>query len=267
MKKFLKIASLMTLVCLLVSSLSGCYAVDAMRQSRATYDAEGNILWNGAVYKRLSYHEDFCLDTGYDNDVYVADEDVPLLLLSVYGEEILSVDKEKLILEHRQFIEADRYASVPIFYCREDRFEEFEKKILEGFPVEVVCYNYGYYNDETFEYEDKRYDLTEEQISAIRKVLETVEAQKMSEGWYLDYEWQVVLYECTADMRFQRYAMDICLAGSTYYLRVEGDRVTYFYQVPEEYAKEVSQIMEEYLTANDAYNEVSLLVGIKNGMI
>ncbi len=252
MKKYLRILSALCLVCLLIPTLCGCAMVDELRESRATYDGDGNILWNGTVYKKLPINEDFCPETNH-SEVYVADEDVPVLLLSTYGDQMLTADKEKLFLEHNSYMD-ERYELAPVYYCREDRYDEFFKKIRYGFPIETVCYHYGYYDEEKMEYIEKEYHLTDEQRSTIEKIMTTVKPTQSGEGWYLDYEWMVSLYDCTEDMLFQRYAMDVCVSGKTYYLRVDDERHTYFYQVPEEYETVFGQIMDAYMAANELEN-------------
>ena len=249
MKRFLKILSLFSLVCLLISSLCGCYVVDMARESKASYNENGDIVWNGAVYKRLPQSDDFCPETD-EHAVYVAAEDVPVLLLPTYGDQALMADAEKLFLEHDFYMD-ERYELTQVYYCREDLFPEIDKRIREGFPVETVCYTYGSYEEALGEYVECQYHLTQDQQADLKKILETVEPQKMGEGWYLDYQWQVSLYSCTEDMLFQRYAMDICISGSTHYLQVADERFNYFYQVPEEYQQTVGQIMEAFVLAND----------------
>ena len=117
MKKTKKIFCILCLICLLLPLLCGCKALDEARKNQAFFDEEGNILWNGAVYKQLPKGEYFKPDTSYDNDVYVTEPDVPVLLQDSFYKAWLIADDEGLILENYR----DFNAGEELYYCREDQ--------------------------------------------------------------------------------------------------------------------------------------------------
>ena len=80
MEKTKKMICILCLICLLLPLLCGCKELDEMRAKQAFYDENGNILWNGAVYKQLPQGEYFQPHTSYENRVYVTEPDVPVLL-------------------------------------------------------------------------------------------------------------------------------------------------------------------------------------------
>ena len=135
MKKYRKLVAVLCLVCLLLPLLCGCNALDKMREKQAFFDAEGNILWNGKVYKKLPSGEDFCPEWD-GGQICVTEEDVPVLLSNVCADSFYDIYEDGLFLEYQGFYEI---TGEEHFYCREDRYEEFAKKLQEGFAVDVVC--------------------------------------------------------------------------------------------------------------------------------
>lgn len=237
MKKFRKLLAVCCLVSLLLPLLCGCAALDEARASQAFYDQEGNILWNGTVYKKLPYGEYFTPSTGYGNRIYVTESDVPVLLQEMFCEEKLIADEEGLILESLADLD-------PGYYCREDRHAELSQRLQAPFAPDMVCYDYYAYDQKTGEYVDKLYRLTDEEWGVLKKILETVEPMQMSEGWDLNYESIVFLKESSEDQLFSREFLDLMVCGNTYYLRFDSGRGTKIYEVPKDAAPLVAKIME-----------------------
>ena len=242
MKKFRKLLAVCCLVSLLLPLLCGCGALDEMRASQAFYDEEGNILWNGTVYKKLPQGECFTPEIDYSNRVNVTQRDVPVLLQEMFAEEVLKADSDDLILEKTYSYSPGYYDEV--YYCRADRYEEVAKRLEAPFAPDMVCYEYYVYNPETEEYEDKIYRLSDEEWGVLKKILETVEPMQVSEGWDLDYDRIVFLEESSEDRLFSREFLDLMVCGSTYYLRFDYGRETKIYEVPKDAAPHVAKIME-----------------------
>ena len=241
MKKFCKLLAVCCLVSLLLPLLCGCGALDEMRASQAFYDEEGNILWNGTVYKKLPQGEYFTPVTDYNNRVNVTKRDVPVLLQEMFPEDVLRATEDGLILETSYDV---FYGDESPYYCREDRYAELSQRLKAPFAPDMVCYEYYAYNPETEEYEDKIYRLSDEEWGVLKKILETVEPMQMSEGWDLDYDRIVFLEESSEDRLFSREFLDLMVCGSTYYLRFDYGRETKIYEVPKDAAPHVAKIME-----------------------
>lgn len=246
MEKTKKMICILCLICLLLPLLCGCKELDEMRAKQAFYDENGNILWNGAVYKQLPQGEYFQPHTSYENRVYVTEPDVPVLLHDLYYKDFLIANDEGLILGNgTDVFDLRRY------YCREDRYEEIAKQLQGPFQGDMLCYYNWVYNEESGEYERTLYRLTDEEWGVLRQVLETVEPMEMSDGWELDYDYIVTLVECTEDQLFSRDFLDLLACGDTYYLRLKLDfRESVTYQVPEEAAPFMARIMEAEIKIN-----------------
>jgi len=241
MKKYQKLIAVLCFACLLIPLLCGCGALDDARKTQAFYDEEGNILWNGVVYKMLPRGEYFTPVTEYDNRVYVTEQDVPVLLQEMFAEEVLAATEDGLILEsYFDFF----YGDESPYYCREDRYAELSQRMQVPFAPDMVYYEYHAYNPETEVYEYQFYRLSDDEWGVLKKILETVEPMQVSEGWNLDYEWIVYLRESSEDRLFSREILDLMVCGSTYYLRLDIGRETAIYEVPKDAAPLVAKIME-----------------------
>jgi len=242
MKKFRKLLAVGCLLCLVLPLLCGCNALDKAREKQAFYDEDGNILWNGTVYKELPQGEYFCPEIDYrsDNDVYVTKPDVPVLLQDAFYEEWLMADEEGVLLENYRDYDYGEYR----YYCREDRYEELAARLQAPFQSDMVCYSYYVYDRENGEYVDMIYRLTDDQWGVLKKILETEEAVEVGEGWNLNYDEAVSLEECSEDMLFRREFLEVLACGSTYYLRFDDGWTTKLYRVPEDAEAHMEDILE-----------------------
>lgn len=239
MKKTKKMICILCLICLLLPLLCGCKKLDEMRTKQAFYDENGNILWNGAVYKQLPQGEYFQPNTNYENRVYVTEPDVPVLLHDLFFKQWMIADDEGLILDNRGDVDLWHW-----YYCREDRYEELAKRLQEPFQGDMLYYSYWFF-DENGEYGEQLYRLTDEEWGVLRQVLETAEPLEMDAGWKLAYDATVTLVESSEDRLFSREFLELMVCGDTYYLRLKLDpRESVTYQVPEEAAPFMAQIME-----------------------
>lgn len=244
MKNHFRRIFVLFLAAVLIFLLCGCDALDEMRHNQAYYDADGNILWNGSVYKKLPVCEYLVPPTDYETTVYVTEADVPVLLsgmlcLSEYYPSNDSV-----------FLQDDNYEG---YYCEESAFEQVRDRILAPFLPEIICYSYDVYEDGSFDFETKDYTLTQEQVDALTYVVENTEPTVMQEGMYLDCEWSVYLYACSQDMVFRNNTMDISGSGNTYYVHQYTDDGMLLFTVPEDYNTIFGQIVQAYLEAESAY--------------
>lgn len=243
MKKMKKLLSLCCIVCLLLPLLCGCNALDDARKMQAFYDEEENILWNGAVYKKLPQGEYFSpdIDYGYSKTIYVTKPDVPVLLQEMFCEASLNADKDGVILEKDYSYASGYYDTV--YYCREDRYEDVSARLQAPFKADMVCYTYHVYDMESGEFVEKIYRLTNDQWGVLRKILENGEPMEVSAGWELSFDEIVSLEECSEDMLFRRSFLDLMNCGGTYYLEFDDGRTTKIYQVPFEATAYMEKIM------------------------
>lgn len=244
MKNHFRRIFVLFLAAVLIFLLCGCDALDEMRHNQAYYDADGNILWNGSVYKKLPACDYLVPQTDYDTTVFVTEADVPVLLSGVLSLSDYYPSNDSV------FLQDDNYEG---YYCEESVFEQVRDRILAPFTPDIICYSYDVYNEDAYDFETKYYTLTQEQAAAVAYVVENTEPTVIQEGMYLDCQWSVYLDECSEDMVLRKNTMDISCSGNTYYVHQYTDNGMQLFTVPEDYNVIFGQIVKAYLDAESAY--------------
>lgn len=231
MKTMKRILSLTVLLALCLS-LCGCNALDNLRASRATMPREGLIrLQDGTEYKRLPECEEFYPDYREAEEIYIVEDDLPLLL-TTWGTYANKTKDGRFIKTYT--------GSEPGFYCRSDLYESLVARIEQGFTPEVYCYSY--YDPEAGEYgEEVLYELTPIQKEAVDRVYTTQTPEKLPAVARLEYEDRADLFMYSADHLFRQDTVDICTMKGEYYLLTNDNSL---YTVPEELRPIFADIME-----------------------
>lgn len=224
MKKIFKRTALLLLVISLLAGLCGCTALDEMRKSQAFLQDDGTILWNGETYKKLPYNEYLSPEIDYEQGVWVTMPDVPLLLMMTESFMTANPSTDGKFLEYE-----DNYYFYN-YYCRASDYDAMCQRLQEEFVPEKVCYYYYTMDEETWEYEELVYTLTQEQEDALSLVMTTVEPVSDIKPAYQD---NLSLYDCSADMLMQRYTAELLITGAQYYLMVETEAESLVFSVPE----------------------------------
>lgn len=233
MKKVLKIVCVclvLTVVCL---TFSGCSALDEIRETRITLTEKGTILYDGHEYTLLPECEYLNPHYDYSADLlYLADEEVPLLLTSIFcTEHSISADKK--------FISAGLDGDTPQYYCRDDIYNDMIARITEGFKPDGYCYDYYDFDSENVVI----YKLKANETEAIRQVLKDVTPMVLPDIANVNSEISVRIDACSDDLYFRNYAYDIYLLEDKYYILAESGEQYMLYTVPEE----LSDIFKEIL--------------------
>lgn len=243
MKKVIKTVLVLLAVVGMLLCLCGCTGLENMRKNQAFSGENGEILWNGAVYKALPESEYLFVDTGdFDDTVYLTEPDVPVLL-SVFSEMWLYPSGDNTFLEEPES---------GIYYCREDQYENMLSRIQGGFILDVVCYSY--YTGAGTQY----HTLTNEQVEALEFVARNTEPTVLGDGMYLESDEIVGLQVCSKDMLFQRDYASISVSGNAYYLYWYAEGQEQLFAVPEEYRAVFAEIVETCLEKENeawAYEE------------
>lgn len=221
MKAILKRTLAMTLACLLIAGLCGCSALDKMRQNQATMLENGDISLSGTVYKPLPENPYFSPQVGGNDDqtVYLTKPDVPVLLSSTVCEQILYTDKDRVLL-------GAGYSD--IWYCRQDRYAEYEEKLRQSFtPTQICFFRYDFMTDA-----ELTVTLSPAQADAVRGAL-TTEPIVLDDGFELNREWSLDLREASQDLLMQRDFGELVFTGSQYYLLSAEDNAITYYRIPE----------------------------------
>lgn len=236
-KKLLALCLLLSLVLL----LCGCDGLEELRSQRAEY-AWKDVVHQGVTYKKLPVCPALNPEMDYDRPVYVVEPDVPLLLIKMEADAQFYQSKDSNFLMH--------YSS-EVVYCREDMYEELNSTIAKGWEYTKVYYDYTVFNPEDpWDYEEKRYHFTQEQINALEILTTNVEPQKLGDGLSLDTDWQINIYESSEDGFFNRYSGRIAAVGSSYYLIIQDHQLNeQAFKVPDGMVSTFDDIMEAYRTA------------------
>lgn len=241
MKKAKRAMALLTIL-VLCFSLCGCVDLDDLRNRRASITPEGSIvLGNGTEYKPLPPCEELS-PAFYDYEmVYVAPEEVPLLLSFVSETRFIQSDDGR-------FLQSDDIELT--YYCRTDIYDSVLERINTGFVGDV--YGYWYYNYETDE--EQFYSLTSPQVQALSEVFDNQTPELLPEIATLDYEYMVDLWLCSEDNLFKKDTSDIYFLNGTYYLVDQGLDTTALYKVPDNLTSVFAEITAKQVES-DAYWE------------
>lgn len=246
MKKNAKRIFALLLVLMQLVLLCGCNALDEMRQNQAFLNEDGDILWNGGIYKVLPASEYFAPECDYNTIVNVTEKDVPVLLSSMFSKSRYYPSDDGRFLEAHDYIEKG-------YYCEASIYDAISARIQKPFVPEIVCYSYDVYQEDAYDYETKYYTLTQEQVDAIKLVVKNTVPTTMQDGMYLDSQWQLRLEECSKDMLFRRSTMEISYAGSTYYLHLNTDNGQLLFTVPEGCNAVFGEIVKAFVDAEFSF--------------
>ena len=243
MKQLWKRGAALLVILVLVLGLCGCDALDAMREAQTQYGEDGSILYKGVAYVRLPESE--YLSPEYDvwKEIYVTDPDVPVLLSqAIYIERLaLSLDGNFLIS-----------MSDDVVYCREELYDSVFDRIVNGFEVAAMQYEYSVYDEEVGIHRWQTYTLTQEQWDTVYEVLETVEPIEIGRNWNINGQWYLYLYECSQDGFFKKGTMELVASEDSYTLILESGDQTLAYLVPSAYKAAFEQILSPYVDAHNS---------------
>ena len=206
MKKWVRIIALF-LTIFLCLPLTGCNALDEMRQQQGIWQDDGTIIWNGSEYKWLNTNE-LSLNLERDEEyahAYITRPDVPVLLSSSCGE-YFEVNNNGV------FLNSWRSG----LFCRSDSYDAVLARIKKGFTLDKICYEfYQYTNGKSVK---KVYTLTPKQMDQVLKLHEMLPPIVLEDGMYISYDRSVDLYGCSSDDLLTNDMFSIKRAGERYYI-------------------------------------------------
>lgn len=235
MKKTMRILSLL-MVLVLCLSFCGCSALDELRQSRASITPEGIIrLRDGSEYKQLPECEELTPSFEDLDMVYVAEEELPLLL-TVFSDIAFYKSDDGIFLESQN----EEFGTFGTYYCRTDVYDTMLERINNGFTPEV--YGYWYYDYE--QGEQMFYTLTPTQVDAVLEVCSTQASERLPDMASLDYEYMAEIVSCTKDRLFVRDMVSVCFVNETYYVVEYDFDGTVLYRVPDHLTRVFAEILQ-----------------------
>lgn len=242
MKKMTRILCLIAVFAMCLS-LCGCGMLDDLRAKRATMTADGNIkLYDGTEYKLLPECKELSPTFYQYAEVYVVEENVPLLLTTTeYSLYFDKSDDGKLLLAYDGGQET--------YYCRSDVYDSVLERIQNGFTPQL--YSYVYYDAETGRAMD--YTLTQEQWNTIEQIMTTQKPLEIRESLLDNYDHCAGLYVSSADGLFSKNTIALYIyKGKCYVLDHENDLQ---YTVPAELTADIEKILEKQIESDMAWDE------------
>ncbi|MBR5516023.1 MAG: hypothetical protein IKU52_07450 [Clostridia bacterium] len=216
MKKRIKIISLMLSVILSLVFFSGCSFIDKQRKLHGVWTKEETIMLNGTEFVKFTAVDSFkpTIPGDMNNNIYVTDEDVPLLLRFAYGT-YFNYDETKdfLILNNEYSYDySDRV------YCRKDKYDKY-MKYAENATADILCYEYEYY-ESGINYSTDVYILTEEEEEAIYSIHKYLEPLDIYEGVAFNVEYSVIIEGSSENMLFRNDYGMLFTAGNRVYFEL-----------------------------------------------
>ncbi len=241
MKKIYKVILTAALALMLLLSLSGCSALEEMRSNQALNLGHGTLSWNGEIYKALPICNYLYPKMDYAESVFVTEQDVPVLLSTVFYQESLDVSVDKNFL-HAPWTN--------VYYCKETLYEDLCQRIKAPFVVDMVCYEFTVYNEDAADFEDRYYKLTAGQIEGLEEILRSEPLPDNDIMWEKQY-WGMTLYKSSQDRLLKKDYMDIYYTGNGYFLllRPEGG-AEQLYAVPQRFNGLLDKITAAYKQHN-----------------
>ena len=255
-KHVFRIISLLMLCALLCTSLCGCDAIDELRASVGTKTDDNTVVWNGVTYKRMDALQSSKIEVGgqnYDQAVFLNDDNVPVLLMSMFCAEyhptengvfLCGVDYDAWSAGIKPIGSEEGY--VTWYYCREDRFDDVAAQLRDG--LDLTGYQYNYYDYD--EGKTKTYNFTEEDIAMFENVVSPANRWQVSN---YNWQWSATVHHCTQDglIDTTKY-YDIVNNNGVYYVEyatnAQGDAWNYdvieYYRVPKEYTAEFDRLFD-----------------------
>ena len=245
MKKVFRNITLAAIIIILCFALGGCEYLDEARAQRFYLDSEGNLCNQTTKYIPLSNRGDLNPLFEEIKSVYLVNKDVPILLVSIFGESMTISDDNKFIIRDN----TDRYESsgADIFsdkiYCRSDCYTDIANTIKKGFTVD----NYGYYWYNNANYERELYKISDDQLKVLQEVLNTVKGEPIPDEATINSDYSVNIGAYSADRLFSKPFCTIHKSGVNYTIQKTVNDMDYIYAVPGEYNYVFSKICEKQM--------------------
>lgn len=251
MKKKIRVLALFASLILVCLSVTGCNAIDEMRENQAFYIEPSGVELRGTVYMPLPQNEYFTPFKRDENTVIrITKRDVPVLLSSHYGDYASLYNDGEILYSNY----------MDTYYCRVDKYAHYNSVLSSPFEPTGYCYTYYVLNTDTLEYIEHLYQLTAKQVNAVDEILATVTPAVQDEDVNYTYDYFIELNACDDTMLLRDEKFSVAKSDNEYAIIVHNteDRSELEYIVPSEYCAMFESIMKEgydAVKASDAYFE------------
>lgn len=211
----------------------GCTSLESLRATHGVLINDTTISYQNQEYKLLTgAYGDLNPLVDDTKTVYVATEDVPLLVVEMVGSPFdISIDGKFLIGSAHNIDDGEN------IYCRADCFDEMQKRVQAEFVPTGYCYEYL---DEN--YDSKIYQLSLNQTAFINSIITYVAPVPLSKTLLYNGEYLAAMDACSEDLLFRRYAFDILRYNNTYYLCTNEISL----QIPASQNAQIEDILTNY---------------------
>lgn len=232
-KKKIKTISLVLMVCIVSTALSGCFSLQELKEKQANMDDEGNICVGNYKYIAIEAGEELNPDFDEFNEVYISDEEIPLLLTPEMG-------SSYTISDDGIFIEGYKG-----YYCREDKYEEVSSALSKKYTVKG--YKYGYHNFEKDKLCDE--EMSAESVQTIKTILSKVKGEKNGETLYDQYETSCTIYSYGESKYLTReeFAIEFCKDKIYFVKYIDDDGSIIVYDIPNNYHSQLREMFKPVL--------------------
>ena len=211
MKKTVRIIALISIICMIMSMLSGCLFIDDLRESKIVADKNGNLRYKNKVYIMLGDNQgDLYFDYNYstENTLYLMKEEEPVLY-GYFNDEYCELSRDEILI---QDFEGN-------LYCRKDKYDSVIDRIENGFTPEAYMYTYEKYNDTSlfdYSWEQKERYLNDSDLEMINDIMTNV--TPITNGSYMldNSDYYVEIYGCSKDLLFRESVYSIFYLDNKY---------------------------------------------------
>lgn len=237
MKKCIKIFIVSAMMLVMVIGLTGCRKFEQMRRSQGKLSEDGILTVQEDEYRLLPACSYLNPDFSYSNgDIYLAAEDVPVLLSGRFGVR-MEISKDRKFIggalgsEEESFQDGKPYydgSSYKVF-CHVDEYDSIMEVIEKGYePDGYKCDYYDWEEDGMVEHV-----FSDEEAKAVETVLSVTPSKEYTKGFMQSFS----ISSCVKGTPFSQYEVELMLADDdTYYFERydEESEMSLYYQVPAE---------------------------------
>ena len=215
-------------------SLCGC-TMENVRSTHAIWNQQGNITWMGSEYVILvPVDQGFAPPLNMDENLYVTEEDVPMLLQYIVGTYVNKSLDEKFLVD------------TDYIYCRSDCYDEMVIVLEQGSEMNGFCYEYW------DEYSNLQYyQLNSAQTDLLKGIFAENTPIEMSYDELYESEWEYYgdVQSCSKDMLFRTFAFELWSLEGDYQFIVpdESFEQVYRYPISSEDVESVEEIFEKLI--------------------
>lgn len=251
MKKNFKKVIAAILCVVMAMGLGGCVTMGELKASHAYFKADttGVIIYDDVEYLVLPKYENFSPNLDNNMNIYITQEDEPMLLREYLGNYIdISQDRNFLICSYE-------CTSTPNAYCRADVYGEMVKQLSQDHPLNRYCYSYNEWDDTFTTLSTHYYNFSDAEIEFMTTLMSEANTLViMREDFDItSYDALALVYSCSEDMMFKKEAYSVYKSyDGNYFLRGTSSSSP-VYPVPAQSVAEFKKVFDPIINANLIY--------------